>query len=89
MPQTYVCPTNAHEQRMRVDDIGAIHSWLICEVYVLLISLVVIVHCGYRKAIPTGMMAGAMAQFLASPTDLVKVRLQMEGKRVLQGLEPR
>ena len=69
--------------------IGAICSWLICKVYLLLISLVVIVHCGYRKAIPTGMMAGAMAQFLASPTDLVKVRLQMEGKRVLQGLEPR
>lgn len=41
------------------------------------------------KAIPTGMLAGALAQFLASPTDLVKVRLQMEGQRVHEGLEPR
>ena len=42
-----------------------------------------------RKAIPTGMLSGAMGQFIASPADLVKVRLQMEGKRQLQGLEPR
>ena len=42
-----------------------------------------------RKAIPTGMMSGAMGQFLASPTDLVKIRLQMEGKRALDGLKPR
>ncbi|KAL5506582.1 hypothetical protein EMCRGX_G008260 [Ephydatia muelleri] len=41
------------------------------------------------KAIPTGMLAGALAQFLASPADLVKVRLQMEGRRVLEGLEPK
>ena len=49
-------------------------------------------YCGlwlYRKAIPTGMMAGAMGQFLASPSDQMKVHLQMEGKGVLQGLEPR
>lgn len=42
-----------------------------------------------RKAIPTGMIAGAGGQFLASPTDLVKVRLQVEGKRVLEGHPPR
>ncbi len=36
-----------------------------------------------------GMIAGAAAQFLASPTDLIKVRLQMEGKRVLEGHTPR
>ena len=42
-----------------------------------------------RKAVPTGMIAGAMGQFLASPTDLVKVRLQMEGRRVLDGYKPR
>ena len=42
-----------------------------------------------RKAVPTGMIAGAMGQFLASPTDLVKVRLQMEGRRVLDGCKPR
>ena len=35
------------------------------------------------------MIAGAMGQFLASPTDLVKVRLQMEGRRVLDGYKPR
>ena len=42
-----------------------------------------------RKAIPGGMISGAAAQFLASPTDLVKVRLQMEGRRVLEGKSPR
>ena len=42
-----------------------------------------------RKAIPTGMVSGAAAQFLASPTDLVKVHMQMEGKRQLEGLKPR
>lgn len=41
------------------------------------------------KAIPTGMMSGAMGQFLASPADLVKIRLQMEGRRRLDGMEPR
>lgn len=38
-----------------------------------------------RKAIPTGMIAGACAQFLASPTDLIKIRLQAEGKKLLEG----
>ena len=38
-----------------------------------------------RKAIPTGMIAGASAQFLASPTDLVKIILQAEGKKLLEG----
>ena len=42
-----------------------------------------------RKAIPTGMLSGAMGQFLASPTDLVKTRLQMEGRRLLDGYKPR
>lgn len=31
----------------------------------------------------------ALAQFLASPADLVKVQIQMEGRRRLMGLEPR
>jgi len=35
------------------------------------------------------MIAGAMGQYLASPTDLVKVRLQMEGRRMLEGKKPR
>ena len=45
--------------------------------------------CAFRKAIPTGMISGAAAQFLASPTDLVKVHMQMEGRRQLEGLKPR
>lgn len=32
-----------------------------------------------------GMSAGAVGQFFASPTDLVKVQMQMEGKRKLEG----
>jgi solute carrier family 25 (mitochondrial uncoupling protein), member 27 len=36
-----------------------------------------------------GVSAGAFAQFIASPTDLIKVQLQMEGKRKLLGLPPR
>lgn len=46
---------------------------------VCLISL-----CG-RKAVVGGMSAGAIGQFFASPTDLVKVQMQMEGKRKLEG----
>ncbi|XP_044758642.1 mitochondrial uncoupling protein 4 [Coccinella septempunctata] len=36
-----------------------------------------------------GVSAGAFAQFIASPTDLLKVQLQMEGKRKIMGLPPR
>lgn len=35
------------------------------------------------------MTAGGIAQYLASPADLVKVQIQMEGKRRLMGLAPR
>ncbi|KAG5675435.1 hypothetical protein PVAND_005339 [Polypedilum vanderplanki] len=41
------------------------------------------------KSAIAGVSAGALAQFLASPADLVKVHVQMEGKRRLMGLEPR
>ncbi|KAK6624335.1 hypothetical protein RUM44_011194 [Polyplax serrata] len=41
------------------------------------------------KSAAVGATAGAFAQFLASPADLVKVQIQMEGKRKLLGLEPR
>ncbi|KAH9414676.1 mitochondrial uncoupling protein 4-like [Dermatophagoides pteronyssinus] len=41
------------------------------------------------KALIGGTVAGVTAQFLASPADLVKVQVQMEGRRRLQGLEPR
>jgi hypothetical protein len=36
-----------------------------------------------------GCSSGAFAQFLASPTDLVKVIMQVDGKRRLEGKEPR
>ncbi|XP_067928148.1 mitochondrial uncoupling protein 4-like [Watersipora subatra] len=36
-----------------------------------------------------GAFAGGLGQFLASPADLVKVNMQMEGKRKLDGLPPR
>lgn len=36
-----------------------------------------------------GATAGAIAQFAASPTDLIKVQIQMEGKRKLLGKPPR
>ncbi|OQR79430.1 mitochondrial uncoupling protein 4-like [Tropilaelaps mercedesae] len=41
------------------------------------------------KSLCVGVFAGALGQFLASPVDLVKVRMQMEGRRLLQGLPPR
>ncbi|CAG5123306.1 unnamed protein product [Candidula unifasciata] len=41
------------------------------------------------KASVSGLLAGAMGQFFSSPTDLVKVRMQMEGKRRLEGKPPR
>ncbi|XP_057875830.1 mitochondrial uncoupling protein 4 isoform X2 [Melospiza georgiana] len=37
------------------------------------------------KAVVGGISAGAIGQFFASPTDLVKVQMQMEGKRKLEG----
>ena len=42
------------------------------------------VGAGHRAAL--GMVAGGAAQLVASPADLVKVRLQMEGRRRLQGI---
>ncbi|XP_025114432.1 mitochondrial uncoupling protein 4-like isoform X2 [Pomacea canaliculata] len=41
------------------------------------------------KASVSGLLAGAMGQFVASPTDLVKVQMQMEGRRRLEGKPPR
>lgn len=41
------------------------------------------------KAVVGGMAAGAIGQFVASPTDLVKVQMQMEGRRRLEGKPPR
>lgn len=36
-----------------------------------------------------GLAAGSLAQLIASPTDLVKVQMQTEGRRLLQGKPPR
>ncbi|KAH8387468.1 hypothetical protein KR093_007277, partial [Drosophila rubida] len=41
------------------------------------------------KSALCGVTAGAVAQWLASPADLVKVQIQMEGKRRLMGEAPR
>ncbi|XP_060522015.1 mitochondrial uncoupling protein 4 isoform X2 [Cylas formicarius] len=41
------------------------------------------------KSAICGVSAGAFAQYIASPTDLLKVQLQMEGRRRLMGLPPR
>lgn len=41
------------------------------------------------KSAICGATAGAIAQFAASPTDLIKVQIQMEGKRRLLGKPPR
>nr|XP_006815881.1 PREDICTED: mitochondrial uncoupling protein 4-like [Saccoglossus kowalevskii] len=41
------------------------------------------------KAVICGMAAGGLGQFFASPTDLVKVQMQTEGRRRLEGKSPR
>lgn len=43
----------------------------------------------FRKSVLCGSASGALGQFLASPTDLVKVQMQMEGRRRLEGYPPR
>lgn len=48
-------------------------------------------HTGFPlwKKVLAGMMAGGFGQFFASPTDLVKTQIQMEGRRRMLGQEPR
>ncbi|GMT06131.1 hypothetical protein PENTCL1PPCAC_28305, partial [Pristionchus entomophagus] len=41
------------------------------------------------ESMACGLVSGAVAQFVASPTDLVKVQMQMEGLRKMQNLPPR
>ncbi|XP_064607575.1 LOW QUALITY PROTEIN: mitochondrial uncoupling protein 4-like [Liolophura sinensis] len=41
------------------------------------------------KAVVGGICAGAIGQLIASPTDLVKVQMQMDGVRRLRGKKPR
>jgi len=41
------------------------------------------------KGVIAGMSAGILGQAVASPTDLVKVQMQADGKRVLAGHQPR
>jgi len=43
----------------------------------------------FRKSAMSGVTSGVLAQFFASPTDLIKVQIQMEGKRRLLGKSPR
>nr|CAD7410853.1 unnamed protein product [Timema cristinae] len=40
------------------------------------------------KSAVNGMFSGVVAQFLANPADLVKIQMQMEGKRRLMGKPP-
>ena len=41
------------------------------------------------KKVLAGMGAGGFGQLVASPTDLIKTHMQMEGRRRLQGKKPR
>lgn len=43
----------------------------------------------HRQAIVGGILVGGVAQLLASPADLIKVQMQMEGRRRLEGKPPR
>ena len=42
-----------------------------------------------HKGMAAGMLAGGFGQFIATPTDLVKVQMQIEGKRLARGEPPR
>lgn len=44
---------------------------------------------GLLDRVVLGMVAGGLGQWVASPADLIKVRMQMEGRRRLQGLPVR
>ena len=41
------------------------------------------------KKVVAGMLAGGIGQLMASPTDLIKTQIQMEGRRRLMGQPPR
>ena len=41
------------------------------------------------KKVLAGMLAGGIGQLMASPTDLIKTQIQMEGRRRLLGKPPR
>ena len=50
--------------------------------------------CSFKDGFPlwkkviAGMTAGGVGQLVASPTDLIKTQVQMEGRRRLQGKPP-
>jgi|EP00945_MAST-04E_sp_MAST-4E-sp1_P000616 solute carrier family 25 (mitochondrial uncoupling protein), member 27 len=46
-------------------------------------------HFALWKGMFAGMAAGGIGQFIATPTDLVKVQMQIEGKRIARGEPPR
>lgn len=62
------------------------HYWLPNQICCF-VTFYLFIRC--RKAAFAGMVSGALGQFLASPTDLVKVQMQMEGRRRLEGKPPR
>lgn len=41
------------------------------------------------KKVVAGMLAGGIGQLMASPTDLIKTQIQMEGRRRMLGQPPR
>ena len=43
----------------------------------------------FLKAMGCGALAGGSAQLFASPADLIKIQLQMEGRRRAEGLPPK
>lgn len=45
-------------------------------------------HWSFARSCLCGMSSGALANFLSSPVDMVKIQMQMDGQRVLKG-EPR
>jgi solute carrier family 25 (mitochondrial uncoupling protein), member 27 len=46
-------------------------------------------HFPLWKAVAAGMSTGAIAQFLSSPADLLKVKMQMENRQRSAGQESR
>lgn len=68
---------------------GTYSLWYILIIFLFLEDGLKFSNLLIRKAALGGMSAGALGQFMASPTDLVKVQIQMEGRRRLEGKPPR
>lgn len=71
-------------------DVFPIWQSAICKCFFYILKMIKIICNAISPLVfQGGVSAGAFAQFIASPTDLLKVQLQMEGKRRLLGLPPR